>query len=81
MKLKFLLYLIVTSLSMMEVKAQDPIFTQYFLVPESLNPAFTGTLVTGYMGIIHRSQWPNENRRIDTDYAFINTPKIGRAHV
>ncbi|MDD5149933.1 MAG: PorP/SprF family type IX secretion system membrane protein, partial [Flavobacterium sp.] len=41
------------------------------------NPAFTGTLVTGYTGLIHRSQWPNESRRIDTEYAFVNGP-IGR---
>jgi type IX secretion system PorP/SprF family membrane protein len=74
MKLQFVIYLLLTSLYTMEVKAQDPIFTQYFLVPESLNPAFTGTLITGYTGLIHRSQWPNENRRIDTEYAFINAP-------
>ncbi len=77
MKFKLILYILLTSLSITEVKAQDPIFTQYFLVPESLNPAFTGTLITGYTGLIHRSQWPNENRRIDTEYAFVNTP-IGR---
>lgn len=57
-----------------KVKAQDPIFSQYLLIPESLNPAFTGTLQGGYTGIIHRSQWPNENKRIDTDFAFINAP-------
>ena len=74
MKLKFVFYTLFTLISFLEIKAQDPIFTQYFLVPESLNAAFTGTLVTGYAGIIHRSQWPNENRRIDTDFAFINTP-------
>lgn len=74
MKLKFVLYLLLTMVSIIKVKAQDPIFTQYFLVPETINPAFTGTLVTGYSGIIHRSQWPNENRRIDTEYAFINGP-------
>lgn len=74
MKLKLVLYIVLTSLSFVEVQAQDPIFTQYFLVPESLNPAFTGTLVTGYAGIVHRSQWPNENRRIDTEHAFINSP-------
>lgn len=74
MKLKFILYMAIVSISIIEVKAQDPIFTQYFLVPESINPSFTGTLVTGYSGIIHRSQWPNENRRIDTEYAFINAP-------
>lgn len=77
MKLKLVLYILLTALSIAEVKAQDPIFTQYFLVPETINPAFTGTLVTGYTGLIHRSQWPNENRRIDTEYAFINSP-IGR---
>lgn len=74
MKLKLILCVLFTSISVMEVKAQDPIFTQYFLIPESLNPAFTGTLITGYTGLIHRSQWPNENRRIDTEYAFINGP-------
>lgn len=74
MKLKFVLYLLLTMVSIIKVRAQDPIFTQYFLVPETINPAFTGTLVTGYSGIIHRSQWPNENRRIDTEYAFINGP-------
>ncbi len=77
MKLKLVLYLFLTSISILEVKAQDPIFTQFFLIPESLNPAFTGTLVTGYTGLIHRTQWPNENRRIDSEYAFLNTP-IGR---
>lgn len=77
MKLKLVLYILLTCFTIVNVKAQDPIFTQYFLVPESLNPAFTGTLVTGYTGLIHRSQWPNENRRIDTEYAFVNSP-IGR---
>lgn len=74
MKSKFITYLLLLSLFTIGVKAQDPIFTQYFLVPESLNPAFTGTLITGYTGLIHRSQWPNESRRIDSDYAFINGP-------
>jgi type IX secretion system PorP/SprF family membrane protein len=74
MKLKLVLYILLTSISVVEVKAQDPVFTQFFLIPESLNPAFTGTLVTGYTGVIHRSQWPNENRRIDSEYAFINGP-------
>jgi type IX secretion system PorP/SprF family membrane protein len=74
MKLKLVLYLILTLVFSTKVKAQDPIFTQYFLVPESLNPAFTGTLITGYTGLIHRSQWPNESRRIDSDFAFINSP-------
>ena len=74
MKPKFVLYILLTSLCIVEARAQDPIFSQYFLLPESLNPAFTGTLMTGYTGLIHRSQWPNGNRRIDTEYAFVNSP-------
>ena len=56
-----------------KAKAQDPIFTQYFIVPETLNPAFTGFMETTYAGIIHRSQWPDLDLKIDTDYAFLNT--------
>ena len=74
MKLKHFLYALIICLSNWTAKGQDPVFTQFFLIPEALNPAFTGTLVTGYAGLIHRSQWPNENRRIDSDYAFVNTP-------
>lgn len=77
MKPKLVLYILLTCFTVVEVKAQDPIFTQYFLMPETINPAYTGTLMTGYTGLIHRSQWPNENRRIDTEYAFVNSP-IGR---
>lgn len=74
LQIQLVLSILLTAFSLAEVKAQDPIFTQFFLIPESLNPAFTGTLVTGYTGLIHRSQWPNENRRIDNEYAFINGP-------
>lgn len=52
--------------------AQDPIFTQYFIVPETLNAGFTGYLETTNMGVLHRSQWPNLNLRIDTDFAYAN---------
>jgi type IX secretion system PorP/SprF family membrane protein len=53
-------------------KAQDPLFTQYMLVPETLNPGFTGFLDTWHAGLIHRTQWPDGNRRMDTEYAFVN---------
>jgi type IX secretion system PorP/SprF family membrane protein len=52
--------------------AQDPIFTQFHNVPEALNPAFTASANTWNAGILHRRQWPNENRRIDTQYGFIS---------
>src|SRR5215217_4213259 len=71
MKIKSLIlffFLVISS-----AKAQDPIFTQYFMVPETLNPGFTGFLETTTAGILHRTQWPDLNFRVDTDYAFINT--------
>lgn len=56
-----------------KVKAQDPVFTQYFMVPETLNPGFTGFLETTKIGVLHRTQWPDLNFRVDTDYGFVNT--------
>jgi type IX secretion system PorP/SprF family membrane protein len=55
------------------VQAQDPIFTQYFMVPETLNPGFTGFLETTNVGVLHRTQWPDLNFRVDTEFGFINT--------
>lgn len=72
MKFK-ILFTILCSLFFSQMKAQDPVFTQYFLIPETLNPGFSGFLETTYAGIIHRSQWPDLDLKIDTDYAFINT--------
>ncbi len=72
MKFKLLLS-ILSCLFFSQIKAQDPIFTQYFLIPETLNPGFSGFLETTYAGAIHRSQWPDLDFKIDTDYAFINT--------
>jgi type IX secretion system PorP/SprF family membrane protein len=54
-------------------QAQDPIFTQYFLVPETMNPGFTGFMETTYAGVLHRTQWPNLALRINTQYGFFNT--------
>jgi type IX secretion system PorP/SprF family membrane protein len=64
----FLLLIVV-----MSVKAQDPIFTQYFMVPETINPGFTGFLETTNTGVLHRTQWPNLDFRVDTDFGFFNT--------
>ncbi|WP_416443937.1 PorP/SprF family type IX secretion system membrane protein [Leeuwenhoekiella sp. A16] len=66
-----LLFLLGCSFSKMS--AQDPVFTQYFLIPESLNPGFSGFLETTYVGVIHRTQWPALDLRVDTEYGFVNT--------
>ena len=69
-KLIVVIILFVFSIS---AKAQDPVFTQYFLVPESLNPGFTGFMETTNIGLLHRTQWPDLNFKVDTEYAFYNT--------
>lgn len=72
MKIKIAAFILLLSFSL-TIKAQDPIFTQYFMVPETLNPGFTGFLETTKAGILHRTQWPDLNFRVDTDYGFMNT--------
>lgn len=72
MKIKVIVFIILFNLSF-SVKAQDPIFTQYFMVPETLNPGFTGFLETTKAGILHRTQWPDLDFRVDSDFGFINT--------
>lgn len=71
MKLRIYI-LIVLNLFTILSNAQDPVFTQYSLVPETLNPGFTGFQYNWRAGLIHRRQWPDGNRVIDTDYGFIN---------
>lgn len=52
--------------------AQDPIFTQFFMIPETMNPGFTGGKKTTRAGIIHRTQWPGLNFSINTQFAFVD---------
>lgn len=71
--MKFKLYILLIFVStFIEVKAQDPVFTQFLIVPETLNPGFTGSASSWNAGIIHRRQWPKSNKRIDTQYGFAN---------
>ena len=72
MKLK-LSILLVLSCFVFKANAQDPIFSQYFLVPETLNPGFSGFEDASYFGIIHRTQWPSLDLRVNTEYAFYNS--------
>ena len=70
-KLRLFLYMLMI-LASIEVKAQDPVFTQYMLVPETINPAFTGLANAWNAGILNRRQWPDGNRRMDTRYGYAN---------
>ncbi|WP_308993251.1 PorP/SprF family type IX secretion system membrane protein [Mariniflexile litorale] len=72
MKFK-LLTLITIACFYLKTNAQDPVFSQYFLVPETLNPGFSGFEDASYLGLIHRTQWPSLDLRVDTEYAFFNS--------
>ena len=52
--------------------AQDPIHTQFFMVPETLSSSFTGAKQSTRAGIIHRTQWPGLNFSINTQFAFVD---------
>ncbi|MBN8641261.1 MAG: PorP/SprF family type IX secretion system membrane protein [Flavobacteriales bacterium] len=53
-------------------KAQDPIFTQSAIVPQTLNSNFAGFFETTDAGIIHRIQWPNEQKEINTSFFYVS---------
>lgn len=54
------------------VKAQDPVFTQYFMIPETINSSFAGAKEGVKAGIIHKTQWPGINFSINTQYAYVD---------
>ncbi|MDG1730425.1 MAG: PorP/SprF family type IX secretion system membrane protein [Algibacter sp.] len=72
MKIRLYIIIILCCLSL-KVQAQDPVFSQYFLVPETLNPGFSGFEDASYFGIMHRTQWPSLDLRVDTEYVFFNS--------
>ncbi len=80
MKQKLLLIIAVLTIST-QVKAQDPVFTEFFIVPETLNPGFTGFETAWHAGLLHRRQWPDGNRRIETQFAFLNNMVTDRAAI
>jgi hypothetical protein len=61
MKLKITLFILV-AFTFYKVQAQDPVITQFYLMPEKMNPAFTGISNTWNAGILHRRQWPDGNQ-------------------
>lgn len=58
--------------SLSSIYAQDPIFTQYFMIPESFNSSFAGAKEGPKAGIIHRTQWPGLNFSINTQFAYLD---------
>jgi len=50
--------------------SQDPIFSQFFNIPETVNTGFTGAYNNTKAGVIHRVQWPALNFSINTQFAY-----------
>jgi type IX secretion system PorP/SprF family membrane protein len=61
---------ILTVLACFKGYAQDPIHTQFFMIPETLSSSFTGGKQSTRAGIIHRTQWAGLNFSVNTQFAF-----------
>lgn len=74
MKLKNKSIIILFVVASFYANAQDPIFTQSNYIQETLNPAFSGFEDNDRIaaGLITRTQWPNLDLRVDTQYAYLN---------
>ena len=40
------------------LKAQDPVFSQFYASPMQTNPAFTGNTYNPFISLQYRNQWP-----------------------
>ncbi|NOT36512.1 MAG: PorP/SprF family type IX secretion system membrane protein [Saprospiraceae bacterium] len=56
LSLKIAVFLILVQIDIL--KAQDPVFSQYYSSPLQINPAFTGLLDGVRLGANYRNQWP-----------------------
>lgn len=70
--MKKIIVILITGLSIINLNAQDPIHTQFFMIPETLSSSFTGAKQSTRAGIIHRTQWPGLDFSINTQFAFVD---------
>ena len=71
--MKRLLILFLLVITVQYTYGQDVIFSQNFLVPETINTSFTGALRSSKMGSVHRSQWRNSNFKTSSNFVFFDT--------
>lgn len=71
--MKNLTILVFLLLSTTMLYSQDVIFSQNFLVPETLNTSFTGALRSSKAGTVHRSQWRNSGLKMSSSFVFFDT--------
>jgi type IX secretion system PorP/SprF family membrane protein len=67
------IFIVVTLLVGLALKAQDPHFSQFFASPLTLNPAFTGKFDGSFrLAANHRDQWPSIPKAYVTSSASID---------
>ena len=54
-----------------KIYGQDPVFTQNFMMPETISSSFTGSAETFKMGAIYRNQWRGLAFKTNTTFAFV----------
>ncbi len=55
---QILSFIIVAFAALSAVQAQDPVFSQFYSTPLSLNPAFAGTTFAPRISASYRNEWP-----------------------
>lgn len=61
-----LLVIAIGGVNIKNVRAQDPLFSQFYAAPIYLNPALAGVSYGPRIGINYRNQWPALNRAYQT---------------
>lgn len=74
MTIKAKISILITVLFGCFTHAQDPIFTQSNYIQETINPGFSGFEDNDRIsaGILSRTQWPNLDLKVSTQYFYIN---------
>jgi type IX secretion system PorP/SprF family membrane protein len=67
------LLLIILCLGFKTAVAQDPLFTQNFMMPETISSSFTGSAETFKTGGIYRNQWRGLAFNTSTTFTFFDT--------
>jgi len=69
-KLLPLIFLGIALTTSLELKAQDPQFSQFYASPLYLNPALTGSTDRARVGVNYRNQWPSLTHSFTTISAY-----------
>lgn len=66
------IFLIIYSAIALNTYAQDPVFTQNLMMPETISTSFTGSAETLKLGAIYRNQWRGLAFKTNTTFAFVD---------